>query len=237
MPIELIPPQREGLHIGFLPVDIHWGRALRRLDLTHQLEDSTWLFAVHSIREALDRCDLVFELHDTHWRLVSPQSAPGYPGIWHAPATYEGVLDSALGAARWISDLLHRPPGSTLEFADVMLWLKDGGELMWRRVSEQPDCVGDVVMDLAEWWVNEHTAQQLLDLHMPRMRGARRRFMAIQQELLDLLPAPAVTWTPMSWEPFDEEDLPRASGYYMVLQRSPCGSTSPFKDLNRAQPS
>lgn len=236
MPIE---PQRQGLHIGFLPVDGHWVRALRRLDLAHQFKDSTWLFAVHSAPEARDRCDLVFELHDTHWRLVSPHSAPGYPeypGIWHAPATDERVLDSALGAARWISGLLHRPPGSALEFPDLMEWLKEGGELMWRRVSEQPDCVGDVVMDLAEWWVNEHTAQQLLDLYMPRMRGARRRFMALQQELLNLLPAPAGTWTPMSWEPFNGEDVSRATGYYMVLQRSPCESPSPFQSLNAALP-
>ena len=236
MPIELIPPQREGLHIGILPIDRHWVRVMARLPMVHRLDTLTTLKAVRDTQEARDRCDLVFELHEAHWRLVDPISAPERPGIWHRPKRAVPALASALGAARWLSEMLQRPARSSLEFPDLMLWLRDGGQLMWRRIAGDPGIADDLVLEHVDCLVNEHTRHQLLDLEMPSLPGARMRLMGLKETLRDLAPGPAHTMTFTRWERIDPDNWPQVRGIYMVLQGAPCPSESPFQRLELELP-
>jgi hypothetical protein len=117
-----------------------------------------------------------------------------------------------------------------------MIWLEDGGELIWRSILDQPDSVPDVVTEHAEHLVNEHTRQQLFDLEMPSLPGARLRLMGLKQALQDLLPSHAGTWTLTQWKRIDPDDWPQANGLYMVLQGTPCPSKSPFQSLELELP-
>ncbi|MBN8506892.1 MAG: hypothetical protein J0L58_20690 [Burkholderiales bacterium] len=230
MPIEIIPEQREGLRIGLLAANGCQARVLRRLQPKVSLAAKDTLTAVPNPDEARSQFDLVFELHRSHWRLVEPANAPSQAGIWHHPDDGLPVVASAIAAARWLSAMLHREIGTALEFADVSTWLRAGGELQWRRISSDPVCVDDIVLDKAEWLVGPLSHHQLLDLSLPLRRGARRQFMALQEALQALLPNPAGTWVLHPWGEMDPNAWPSARGLYMVLHNRPCPSESAFRE-------
>lgn len=228
MPIEIIAPQREGLHIGLLPVGPLARTALRRLRRIRRPNAMTSVHIVANVDEACETCDLVFELHSGHWRLVSPNSASADAGIWHAPSDRMSIRRSALGAAHWVSEMLHRLPGSTLEFPDLLLWLRPGGRLQWWRVACEPRQAHAQILRLATSTVSPNTLEQLIDLAWPSHRGARRQFMNLQRELHTLMPERAGTWSLSQWCERELDQNARVRGFYLALQAEPCPSAPLF---------